>query len=56
MNLAKIIAVLSFVATVLSFGATYLGAIDPHISVYALAASAAISAFCKSLTDSQPKA
>ena len=56
MKLSQIIPILSFVATVLSFGATAFGAIDPHYSVYALAASAAISAFCKSVTDSKPAA
>jgi hypothetical protein len=45
MKLSQIIAILSFAATVLTFGATYLGTIDPHYSVYALAISAAISAF-----------
>ena len=44
-NWSRIIGILSFVATVLTFGATYLGQIDPQYSVYALAAAAAINAF-----------
>lgn len=45
MTFSQIIGVLSFIATALTFGATYLGQIDPHYATYALALSAAISAF-----------
>lgn len=56
MTLSKLIGILSFIATILTFGATYLGAIDPHYSVYALAAAAAISAFSKSISESKQPA
>ena len=45
MDWSRIIGVLSFIATVLTFAATFLGQIDPQYSVWALALSAAINAF-----------
>lgn len=44
-NWSRIIGILSFIATALTFAATFLGQIDPQYSVYALALSAAINAF-----------
>ena len=44
-SLSNIIGILSFIATVLTFGATFLGQLDPAYSVWALAAAAAINAF-----------
>ncbi len=44
-TLSRIIGVLSFIATALTFAATYLGQLDPSYSVYALAFAAAINAF-----------
>jgi len=44
-NVSRIIGILSFIATALTFGATLLGQIDPQYSVYALALAAAINAF-----------
>ena len=44
-TISRIIGILSFVATVLTFAATFLGQIDPQYSVYALALAAAINAF-----------
>ncbi len=44
-NWSRIIGVLSFIATALTFFATLLGQIDPQYAVWALAASAAINAF-----------
>jgi len=45
MTLSQIVGILSFIATVLTFGASFLGSLDPHYAVYALALAAAISAF-----------
>lgn len=42
---SQVIGVLSFIATLLTFLSTYLGQFDPNYAVYALAVSAAISAF-----------
>lgn len=45
MDLSRIIGILTFIATGLTFAATYLGQINPDYAVYALAVAAAISAF-----------
>lgn len=52
---SNIIGILSFIATVLTFGATFLGQIDPQYAVYALAAAAAINAFTGRITGTPGK-
>lgn len=49
MTISRLFGILSFIATALTFGATFLGQIDPQYAVYALAASAAINAFTESV-------
>jgi len=44
-TISRVIGVLSFIATALTFAATLLGQIDPQYSVWALALAAAINAF-----------
>lgn len=43
---SNIVGILSFVATALAFGASFLGQLDPHYAVYAMALSGGITAFC----------
>ena len=45
LNWSRIIGVLSFVATILSFAASFLGQLDPQYAVIALAVSGALNAF-----------
>lgn len=54
-SFSNIIGILSFIATVLTFGATFLGQLDPAYSVYALAIAAAINAFTGRITGSPGK-
>ena len=44
-TLSQVLGILSFFATLLTFGATLLQQIAPQYAIYALALSAAISAF-----------
>lgn len=44
-TVSRLVGILSFIATALTFAATLLGQIDPQYSVYALALAAAINAF-----------
>lgn len=44
-TLSRVLGILSLLATILTFAATYLGQIDPQYSVIALAVAAAINAF-----------
>lgn len=54
-NWSRIIAVLSFIATALTFGATMLGQIDPQYAVWALALAAAINAFTERVQGGESK-
>ena len=54
-TLSNVVGVLSFIATVLTFGASFLDKFDPHYAVYALAAAAAISAFTGRITGTPGK-
>lgn len=54
-SISNIIGILSFVATVLTFAATFLGQIDPQYSVYALAIAGAINAFTGRITGTPGK-
>ena len=45
LNWSRIIGVLSLVATILSFAASYLGQLDPQYAVIAVAISGGINAF-----------
>jgi hypothetical protein len=44
-TISRVVGILSFIATILTFGATFLGQLDPQYGVWALALAAAINAF-----------